>query len=434
MVFAGQKMAGRAFQGKDTLFRIRGRDKTSCEVERYWKRRQVYPGDLLPVPSTPPDVRYWTPAPASPEASASLDITPTSPEGSAPPRSIPIGGSGNEYVQNIWPLSIVLPPLTSPGHLRDLESILRGTREYYEIYMQQVIGGTNVHLQRNFNSVRTFHSNGLTVAASTEFGFHASAQSALIRSLGALPDILRGQDLDFIICLMKLMSTFSTRKLVQCTRVFLCSVIKETIATCSASHPIVTILQAMWRSFDMILPFAEVLLQLGVDFLTMRLGATHLQTSSVICGLQDVRWNMEDYAGVLQYYEALHESYQHRSTPSEGNGFELMNCQLKMACCHLELGNHGEAARLSEDTLAFCGTYKMEAESSDGLRFYCLRLQGRLRRRLGLPGAVEALEEALAIRRRWYEVDDALAMDVAQELKSFLDERGADSSRTYVEI
>ncbi|KAF7513439.1 hypothetical protein GJ744_008733 [Endocarpon pusillum] len=75
MVFAGQKLAARKLQGKETVFKIRGQVKPSHEVERYWKRRQVRPRRLSPVPSTPPDVRYFTPAPSSPGPLPSLDAS-----------------------------------------------------------------------------------------------------------------------------------------------------------------------------------------------------------------------------------------------------------------------------------------------------------------------------------------------------------------------
>ncbi|KIW97505.1 uncharacterized protein Z519_01089 [Cladophialophora bantiana CBS 173.52] len=61
MVFAFQKLQGR--HGKDTVFKIRGRDRSHRAVGNYWKRRGVNPAQFADIPRTPPCVAYRTPSP-----------------------------------------------------------------------------------------------------------------------------------------------------------------------------------------------------------------------------------------------------------------------------------------------------------------------------------------------------------------------------------
>jgi hypothetical protein len=189
MVFAGQKIAARTSEGKDTMFRIRGQDKTSNEVERYWKRRKIQAENLMPIPSTPPEVRYWTPTPVSRDQSASPDsdyaYSETRISVHIPPACTGSQGSLRAvFGKTVWPRSIVLPPLTSPNQLRDLELILYSTREYYGMCTKTAIDETELHLQRR--NTHIFLRDNLTVVASTESGFEASAQLALTRSLHAV--------------------------------------------------------------------------------------------------------------------------------------------------------------------------------------------------------------------------------------------------------
>lgn len=426
MVFAGQKLVERKLQGKDTVFTIRGGEKPANEVERYWKRRQIQPRDLSPVPSTPPDVKYGTPAPCTPEASAFVDMTPWPNEATPSPYIAEACGSGNgfnedNFGQASWFRPILLPPLTSPGHLRSLESILRGTRDFCDMCMDRVTNGTNLHIQSDWGRIKIFWRSSLTVILGTGFGYEASAQAALIRSQNVLPKILGVRDPAILPCIMDLLSSFLPRTEVRPALGLLYSAVTKVIATYSASHPLVGILRAMGQAPEMILPFAQVLLQVLVDSWTVQLGAEYARASDAFRSLQSVCWSLGDYTGALRVAETRYESYHRQHTLSGETTYPLMGCLSDMANCHISLGNYEKAARLVENGLTSCETHTMEAQERDRSRFYFLRLRADLRQRRGLPGAAEALEEALTIRRRWHEADDALAMDTAQQLQDLLD-------------
>jgi len=429
MVFAGQRLAGRRLERKDTLFRIRGTEKTSSEVQRYWRRRQINPEELSPIPTTPPDVEYWTPAPALPEASHLQDTIPAFDEAPASLHQTPFHPSGDGIAQKMWLRLIVLPPLTSPGHLRDLELVLRGARDYYQICMQHAVENRTTSQQsRNMGSLVAFYRHGIAALSSLEHGLPASAQSALTRALGALPDILRDQDPRFITFLAGFMGRMGQKERMECAQVLLSIVVRESRAICSAAHPIVMILQGILRSLRMMLPFVEVLMQVGVDILTKSMGAEDPWTYDAVCGLQSLRWQSGDFAGVLQHYETMSKSFRHRTTQSEDHMDHLMNARWMVASCHLQLGNHGEAAKLIEDGLAICATHEMNTRSRIHFSVFFLRLQSSLRRILGSLGAAEALQEVLVIGRGCYEVGDTILMDTAAQLKRVLEGRGADNS------
>jgi hypothetical protein len=428
MVFAAQRMAGRRLERKDTFFRIRGRDKTSGEVQRYWRRRQINPEDLSPIPTTPPDVRYWTPAPEPPEASPLRDANPTFDAPPAPLHQTPLYPSGNGIAQNIWQRPTVFPRLSSPGHLRDLESVLRGAGDYYEMCMPHAVDRTTSQQSRNMESLVAFYRDGIAALSSLEHELPASAQSALTRALGALPDILRDRDPRFITFLVGFMGRMGQKERIQYAQVLLQSVVREAIAICSTSHPIIMILQAILRSLHMMQPFVEVLMQLGVDTLTKSMGAEDPWTYDAVCGLQSIRWQLGDFAGVLRHCEMMYKSNRHRSTQSEDHMDKLMHVRWMMASCHLKLGNHGEAAKLIEDGLAICATHEMNTRSRIHFSVFFLRLYTDLRRVLGLPGAVEALQNALVIGQEHFGVDDAIVMDTADRLKGLLERTGANDS------
>jgi hypothetical protein len=429
MVFAGQRMARRRLERKDTLFRIRGSEKTSSEVQRYWRRRQINPEDLSPIPTTPPDLRCWTPAPALREASLLQDTIPMFDEAPASLYQTPFHPFGDDIAQNTWQRPIVLPPLTSPGHLRDLESLLRGARDYYEMCIQHAIDNRTTSQQfYRSGSVSAFHRDVYTALCSLKHGFPASAQLSLGRALGTLPNILRDPDPGYISYLVGMTPRRGQKGQIQPARVILGSVVRESIAICSASHPIVTILQAILRSVHMMQPFVEVLMQLGVDTLTRSMGTEDPFTYEAVDGLQDVRRQSGDFAGVLRHYETMSKSSKIRTTQSEDHMDRFMHMQLMMAYCHLELGNHGEAAKLIEDGLAICATHELNTVTRIFFNMRFLQLQAVLARVLGLPGAMEALQEALVIGREIYGIDDPTMMNTADQLKTLLEEIGADNS------
>ncbi|ERF69309.1 hypothetical protein EPUS_04014 [Endocarpon pusillum Z07020] len=420
MVFAGQKLATRKLQGKETIFTIRGRVKPSHEVERYWKRRQVQPGRLSPVPSTPPDVRYSTPAPSSPGPLPFLDASLAPTKALASPHTRAVCDPSNHCTENRsgqtnWVRPILLPPLTSPGSLRDLELILRSTREHYEMCMDQDYS--------NVQHLISFENDSQTIIASTIYGYEASAQAALIRVQNTLSEILRNRDKNLLSTVMSSLTGFVARNLAQPIREFIGSLCRATVTTCSASHPFFVILQAMSRSLEMIIPFAEVMLHLGLDFLTVRMGAMGLETIYASSVLNNICSNKGDYTGALRQAERMYESYRNQSSMRKADNFWFMDSQIMVASLHAELGNYEEAARLVEEGLTFCETLTLGARDRDRVRLRFLCLQGNLRHFLGLSGAFEALEEALTIRLRWFAADDGVAMYIAQELQKMLDEQ-----------
>lgn len=139
MVFAAGKIAERESAQKDTIFLIRGQYRTPEDVQKYWRRKRSKPANLPPVPNTPSDICYWTPAPPSPEQTDSVPtaplhmmandgIAPSLTSGSDPLTTATIHVTTNDNIQTFrnqiyWPRPILLPPLTSPGHLVDLEAV-----------------------------------------------------------------------------------------------------------------------------------------------------------------------------------------------------------------------------------------------------------------------------------------------------------------------
>jgi hypothetical protein len=439
MVFAAGKIAERESAQKDTIFLIRGQYRTPKDVQEYWRRKQNKPANLPPVPNTPSDIDYWTPAPPSPERTDSVPTVPlhmTMNEGIAP--SFTSGSdpltmatshmTTNDNIQTFrnqicWPRPILLPPLTSPGHLVDLEAVLRNTREYYQMCMKHFIDETSVHLQRNQWNVREFYLSGLKIASNGEFkSTPYSAQTAQLEMANLIPDILREQNPIFITCLVQLISHYGhkRRNLLQCIADLICSVVDQTVKTFSASHPLVAIFQAMLRSFDMVIPLAVVLLQSGLDLLTLQLGAEHPQACGALRGLRNICQISGDWAGAVRCSETEQQFYRckARTNMTAGDEYQMMECQIVMSMSHLHLQNYEEADRLIQEGLAF--SVSLDAELRGRLRFGFLRVLGELRRRLRLPGAVEALKEALEIRCGQYGADDYQAVAAFHHLQSVI--------------
>ena len=411
MEFAAKKMADRKAKGKETVFKIRGRDKTSHEVSRYWGRRKDRPEDALPVPSTPPDVRYWTPSPAPLEASASLVSSPTH------------DSAGNGFAQGLFSQSFrrssTMPPrLTSPGHLRDLELILLPSRAYYETCIQAANGRAAEHLAASDLKLRNFGKYGHEVRFNTQFGLEASARMALSQTLSIVPDILRDQNVGFIAILIELVQSYCHNGLLGCARELMESVVQQTVISCSATHPLILILRAMWQSFEIHCSLAEVLLRSGMDLLTMRIGSKHPYTDSAASAMVFVQMAVRDWYGGLKYSEKMYQSYKDRGVLSAKDAVSLANWHIRMVECHLQLGNYDEAARLIEELLGICGRYEEQGQDGQYLRHLYLWSLSALRYHTGLPGAVEAAEEALAIARREFGDDSINTMDVAYFLKS----------------
>jgi hypothetical protein len=105
--------------------------------------------------------------------------------------------------------------------------------------MKQPIDETSVHLQRNQWNMREVWYLGLKIASNGEF--RSTPYSAQTAQLEMVKLIL-----------------------------------------------VVAIFQAMQRSFDMVIPLAEVLLQSGLDLLTLQLGAEHPQACDALRGLRTI--------------------------------------------------------------------------------------------------------------------------------------------------
>ncbi len=151
-----------------------------------------------------------------------------------------------------------------------------------------------------------FERFGNTIIHNTQLGFKASAQIGLRRTLSIVPDILRDQSVPFIAELIGLVWDLWIHDLSEYACEFIGAVVHNTIINYSDTHPLVLVLNAMWRSSQLNGSLAEVLLRSGVDLLSMRIGCENPSTSSAIRNMVYFQRIEGDFYSALKYSKKMY--------------------------------------------------------------------------------------------------------------------------------
>ena len=281
MVFADQVITRRRNLGKETVLTIRGETRTEKDVQKYFKRRKLPPGAFSPVPGTPPGIFYSTPMAQSP-MQTQVQIVPRlfSPQSSrslvarcrSPPSLLQIHSETRldkeddvpEWIPHLSKSSIL-----SPGAFRGQEIIIHCTSAFFNAYLDPLRSPSN-----DYTMPKAFAQAINVIGTHSDFGacsYGARLAECDLQKL--IPRLWSNQPFDFVMDLI--IHIFRLRAEGAYANSVATSLQEVTLAyiraSCSNSHPIITILSGLMAPWDLIRPLIRSFLNVGEHLLSSNL-------------------------------------------------------------------------------------------------------------------------------------------------------------------
>ncbi|EXJ67481.1 uncharacterized protein A1O5_09494 [Cladophialophora psammophila CBS 110553] len=449
MVFAFQKLQSK--HGKDTVFKIRGRDRSHRAVEKYWKRRGVNPAQLADIPKTPPCVAYRTPSPCPGKDGladvarehATLDndwtMAPVS-SPSSPPSPIASLRARDFSTEGPW---VELTSACQSFGLRSLRSPeLSGSHEQILFYAKRCFERSVEHV----NCKKEAQSLGINAKALPLFWrkwlqfdsafYHnlsdAHVKVSYIDVFNVIPDLVREDDPDLVMCLLLLMTcsrpleSNKMSRMVEVIAHLFNEIANQMNNATKGAHPLTTLLQHITRYLTdsttagsaSVRTILERILLVGKDVTAQGHGHERFQTQVITSSLCSLSFCPGDASTALSYAKQLQHINLCRPVGYGLDAWLSTYDQHRTASYHVGIGNLEEASTMTEVGLQMCTELKYDSKVRTELRSQFLFLQGIIRQgNLQMLEALDSLNEALGIRLALFGAGDHLATAMASLMR-----------------
>ena len=502
MRYMAAKAAQRASQGKKSAFRVRGREITQAELDRYWHRKHhghqkgssPGSGEDLDLSTMPEELECYTPVssrPSSPSRRPSLDppqpskVRPRDPSEPATAaaelvaihRDIPVVSNSNQSVgtsidtptpaptatppaaarllsplndepaspTNIRPIKLRpnsppeillfrhqerrkppiaqkeeedspesspdiwrrkrkltdLHPLTPPGHLLSVQTVVTGTRDFYVRFVHSVsqVDESDVIQQPQHWNLRRFYELALSVSAQLSLPEWNDKRDNIVTLYNETLDQIRPiltLDLNplLLTCIFQIACRFWQDGKALALHYLLSYIRHEVGQLHGRSHPLYAVCDSLLRSPEVLSDLVVTSLRWAVNGLAERLGEEHPQTLAAARGLYSALYAQGDLANAKRYMVAA-AALEEKAHPEDTYG----RLDSLVRVIHSELGMQDltsalENLKIFEDTLD-----SLEGAADWRMRLCYLRAKGEALRQQGDPKAVDVLDEALNLAR-----------------------------------
>lgn len=435
MVFASQKLRQRG--ENETVFHIRGLVRTRQDIERYWRRRSVSPGQFSPIAQTPPGIRYGTPRPF-PECDIALN---ESQEDTAiakdadvelvwTPRSLFAESSKDPgaYLFDVRDTvlstyqSATLHLVKSPEPFRRQEHVFRCAEAYFSSISERSKGSldsTALDVVKKAN-LRLLRTSRRVAEARNHSPFPLDLQLAKMDLFSSIPDVVRADKsshpiltIGWLGALACLQNPTAGRQMPE----LIARVSKEMVYQAAKEHssksPLTQLLQALDASLDPAFPNYERVLLVGRDVMIRDLSEEHISTMIIRFELAVICRKYGDPTASLAHLTQIQQVHSRRlwTTAARADLIDYLPMQCLMASCYMDLRNYQAAHDLTENGLERCpgiaGWF-----TRNTLNAHFLFLRGRLRIDTGdVDGAILYFTQALEIGLAMMQVEAIDALD-----------------------
>lgn len=509
MRFMSAKAAERAAQGKRSAFRVRGREISQAELDRYWHRKHhghqkassPGGGEDIDLSNMPEEIECYTPVSSRPGSPTPQSLEPPPPRDVIPRdrdpvtaaadlvaihRDIPVVSNQSVGTPPIGtPVNIATPPalavaglisppntelasptsvkpiksrrpnsppeilllrqqerrrppvvkkeeespesspdnwrrkrkltdlhpLTPPGHLLSVQTVVTGTRDFYVRFVHSQVDESDVVQQPPHWNLRRFYELALSVSAQLSLPQWHDKRDNIVtlynETLDQIRPILTPNPNPLLLtCIFQVCCRFWQDGKALALHYLLSYIRHEVGQLHGQSHPLYAVCDALLRSPEVLSDLVVTSLRWAVNGLAERLGEEHPQTLAAARGLYSALYAQGDLASAKRYMVAAAE-LEERAHPEDTYGrldslVRVIHCELGMSDITAALGN----LKIFESTLD-----SLSGAADWRMRLCYLRAKGEALRQQGDPKAVEVLEESLALARessplqdRWWAV------------------------------
>lgn len=501
MRYMSAKAAQRAAQGKKSAFRVRGREISQAELDRYWHRKHhghqkgssPGAGEDIDLSNMPEEIECYTPVSSRPSSPSppSLDppqrpevIIPRDPltEVTAaaeklvaihrdPPPVLPNQSVGTPSIDTpvhsiatppaaalvispsetalVSPMSVKpiksrrpnsppeiillrqqqrrkppvikteeddspesspdnwrrkrkltdLHPLTPPGHLLSVQTVVTGTRDFYVRFVHSQVDESDVVAQPPHWNLRRFYELALSVSAQLSLPQWNDKRDSIValynETLDQIRPILTPDPNPLLLtCVFQVCCRFWQDGKALALHYLLSYIRHEVGQLHGQSHPLYAVCDSLLRSPEVLSDLVVTSLRWAVNGLAERLGEEHPQTLAAARGLYSALYAQGDLASAKRYMVAAAE-LEEKAHPEDTYG----RLDSLVRVIHCELGMNDVTSAL-ENLKIFESTLDSLSGAADcRMRLCYLRAKGEALRQQGDPKTVDVLGEALNLAR-----------------------------------
>ncbi|KAK5461073.1 hypothetical protein LTS15_003136 [Exophiala xenobiotica] len=437
MAFAARVIEKRQTLDKDTKLRIRGKELTPTDVEKYWKRKPLNVEDAALVPHTPPCLEYWTPAP-SPSSAGSSELSPPNPQTrkgkevddtSTDFLSLDIQSAISVDDWNFQELaqSPSVPPLMIHNAFRSQEKLIFYANEYTRSSLDLHLGlrATGSSLAEstldNFLSVvyRWFCTTGYGRAPCTAAVLELEVGKMIPRILRQKPPLLLPTLLGIGLAFLHSARTFDLY--CQGYRKLLLFMKERAEAVLPIAFPLTILFESVEELLKHIGPITAI-----VSGLTQNLCSKWLSDdSSLAFRLHELLANIaivqENWLDALQHAQKAEDIALQILGPSNKHHPWVVSMRCNMVQALLGMGDFGQAESMIQKGLSLCNARpdSNTTDHIDHIRSRLLIALACIRRRQGkVVEAEQILHQVLKSRLERFGPGDYIVICVVQYLRS----------------
>ncbi|EAA30331.2 hypothetical protein GE21DRAFT_10591 [Neurospora crassa] len=475
MRYMSAKAAQRAAQGKKSAFRVRGRDISQAELDRYWHRKHhghqkgssAGIGEDIDLSSMPEEIECYTPASSRPSSPTPPSLDPPQPPEAIyrDPAVVPNHSAGTPIDTPVYittpPAALISPPrtelvsptsvkpiksrpesppeilllrqqqrrkppnvkteeespesspdnwrrkrkltdlhpLTPPGHLLSVQTVVTGTRNFYVRFVHSQVDASDVVKQPPHWNLRRFYELALSVSAQLSLPQWNDQRDSIVTLYNDTLDQIRpiitpDPNPLLLTCIFQICCRFWQDGKAQALHYLLSYIRHEVGQIHGKSHPLYVICGSLLRSPEVLSDLVVTGLRWAVNGLAERLGEEHPQTLAAARGLYSAYYAQGDMVSAKRYMVAAVE-LEEKFHPQDIHGrldllFKVIHCELGMN----DITSALENLKIVENTID-----GLPGATDWRVRMCYLRAKGELLRQQGDPKAIDVLEEQLRLAR-----------------------------------
>lgn len=474
MRYMSAKAAQRAAQGKKSAFRVRGRDISQAELDRYWHRKHhghqkgssAGIGEDIDLSSMPEEIECYTPVSSRPSSPTPPSLDPPQPPEAIDrdPAVVPNQSAGTPSDTPVHiatpPVALISPPrtelvsptsvkpiksrpesppeilllrqqqrrkppnvkteeespesspdhwrrkrkltdlhpLTPPGHLLSVQTVVTGTRNFYVRFVHSQVDASDVVKQPPHWNLRRFYELALSVSAQLSLPQWNDQRDSIVTLYNDTLDQIRpiitpDPNPLLLTCIFQICCRFWQDGKAQALHYLLSYIRHEVGQIHGKSHPLYVICGSLLRSPEVLSDLVVTGLRWAVNGLAERLGEEHPQTLAAARGLYSAYYAQGDMVSAKRYMVAAVELEKFHPQDIHGRLdllFKVIHCELGMN----DITSALENLEIVENTID-----SLSAAADWRVRMCYLRAKGELLRQQGDPKAVDVLEEQLRLAR-----------------------------------
>ncbi|KAK3388773.1 hypothetical protein B0T20DRAFT_426262 [Sordaria brevicollis] len=292
-----------------------------------------------------------------------------------------------------------LHPLTPPGHLLSVQTVVTGTRDFYVRFVHSQVDESDVVAQPPHWNLRRFYELALSVSAQLSLPQWHSKRDSIVtlynETLDQIRPILTPDPNPLLLtCVFQVCCRFWQDGKALALHYLLSYIRHEVGQLHGQSHPLYAVCDSLLRSPEVLSDLVVTSLRWAVNGLAERLGEEHPQTLAAARGLYSALYAQGNLAAAKQYMVAAAE-LEEKAHPEDTYG----RLDSLVRVIHCELGMNDITAAL-ENLKIFENTLDSLSGAADWrMRLCYLRAKGEALRQQGDPRAVEVLTESLNLAR-----------------------------------